>query len=387
MRAPVRGTALLAFLFSAACGGSDGGGGGSAGPCDTDPPAPECGGECTVSDDCDDGFHCGEDGTCTAECSQDDSGCDDGDECDDRGYCVEGGDGCAEIHVDLAPVTPTVMLLIDRSGSMVTNSFGGFDTRWDAVEDALTNDTTGVLWDVDDDIIVGASLYMSDTDINGCPLLETVTASAMNADGVAELIADNPPYKDDLNTPTAESVTATVADFPAGDNRVLILATDGDPDTCEDPDSNGQQGPRTGSENAVAAAFDDGIPTFVLSVGDDATETHLERLARAGRGQDLDTGTATPYIANNPDELVDAFGEIIAGVRSCQISVDGTVDLDRANEGDVVLNGDPLTYGTDWTMEDEDTMVLLGGACDTYLETEEVTLDATFPCGGVVVVD
>ena len=31
---------------------------------------------------------------------------------------------------------------------------------------------------------------------------------------------------------------------------------DGDPDTCEDPDSNGEQGPRTSSENAVVAAFD-----------------------------------------------------------------------------------------------------------------------------------
>lgn len=379
--------ASLALFLSTACGGSDGGGSGAPGPCDEDPPAPECGAECSITADCEGGFHCGADGTCTAECSQDDSGCDDGDECDGRGYCVEGGDGCAEIHVDLAPVTPTVMLLIDRSGSMVTNSFGGFDTRWDAVEDALTNPSTGVLWDVEDDIIVGASLYMSDNEVNGCPLLETETASAMNAQGIADLIAENPPYQDDLNTPTAESVAATVASFPDGDNRVLILATDGDPDTCEDPNSNGQPGPRTMSENAVVAAFDGGIPTFVLSVGADTELTHLERLARAGRGQDLDDGDAEPYIATDPDQLVDAFGEIIAGVRSCQIAVDGTVDLDRANEGEVVLNGDVLTYGDDWTMDDEDTMRLLGDACDAFLETEEVSLDASFPCGGVVVVD
>ena len=376
----------LLSLVVIGCGGASAGGG----PCDQDPPLEGCGDTCEVDEDCPLGLHCADDGTCTADCSQDGSGCDEGEVCDDRGYCVDddGDDGCPDVVVNLTPITPTVIILIDRSGSMVTSGFGSFDTRWEAVEYALADPDDGVLWDVDSQIIVGASLYTSDNgDAGGtCPMLEKRAPAANNAMAIGNLIANNPPYDDELDTPTAEAVTSTAMTFPEADNRVLILATDGNPDNCADPDAH-DAGSRMMSEDAVAATYADpyNIPTFVLSVGTDTALTHLQRLARLGRGQDPDTGSAEPYVATSPDQLVDAFGEIIRGVRSCLIDINGTVDLDQADQGEVVMNGSQLEYGTDWTMVDEDTMELVGAACDTFLNTDEVSLSAEFPCGGVVV--
>ena len=127
---------LLALLVVSAlgCGGASAG----SGPCDEDPPLEGCGDTCEVDEDCPAGLHCGDDGACTADCSED-ADCDDGEVCDDRGYCVPGDDGCPDVSVNLTPITPTVMLLIDRSGSMITSGFGSFATRWEAVEYALTD--------------------------------------------------------------------------------------------------------------------------------------------------------------------------------------------------------------------------------------------------------
>jgi hypothetical protein len=95
------------------------------------------------------------------------------------------------------------------------------------------------------------------------------------------------------------------------------------------------------------------------------------------------------YEASDPDEMITAFQDIIGDVRSCSIDLQKPVDLDRADEGTVILNGTTLTYGddADWHMVDEDTFELLGGACDTYKSNTEINLSAEFPCGVVVDVD
>lgn len=385
---------LLACPLLWACGGASAGSG--LGPCDEDPPAAECGKECAVDLDCTGGFYCGDDGTCTADCAQDDSGCEDGYECTGRGQCevADDDDGCPDVSVNLAPVVPKVILLIDRSGSMLS-SFGTFDTRWEAVSYALADPNDGVLGPLEDKVEFGASLYTSDDGNLGgtCPMLETLAPATGQADEIGSLVADNPPYDSELDTPTAEAVTSTAMTFPASENpRVIILATDGNPDSCVDPDDHGD-GTRLASENAVKAAFDDrSIYTYVLSVGEGTVASdHLQNLANVGQGLAVDgsDGNADYYEANSPAALITAFDDIIRGIRSCEIEVDGTVDVSKADQGTVVLNGNVLEYGSDWTMLDENTIVLLGeeagGACYEFLNTDNVSLSAEFPCGGVVV--
>jgi hypothetical protein len=367
--------AFSCLVVLAACGGGSSGPS-TLGPCESDDPPAECALACDTATMCPAFFHCGEDGTCTAECSPAGGECGAGLNCSLDGSC-EADNGCPNVIVDLTPVVPTVVLLIDQSGSM-TQDFGDTD-RWNAVRDALSDPQDGVLPALDDRIIVGATLYTADG--STCPELTTVAPALGNAAAIAELLEDNEPVN---NTPTAEAVIAVTASFPASDNpRILVLATDGDPDTCEDPDSNGQAGPRTGSENAVQAAYTAGITTYVLSVGADAEQEHLARVARLGQGQNPSSGGATAYLANDPGELLAAFGAIVGGATSCLINLDGQVEPDHADQGVVVLNGSYLLYEDDWRLVDEDTIELVGDACQTYLTSEEVSLAAEFTCGGV----
>ncbi|MEM9490688.1 MAG: hypothetical protein AAGC55_16190, partial [Myxococcota bacterium] len=235
-------------------------------------------------------------------------------------------------------------------------------------------------------VIFGASLYSS---INGnndggtCPMLAEVAPSMNNFEAISQLLLDNEPTVD---TPTAEAISAVAAAFPPADGpRIIVLATDGNPDTCADPDAHDANSQRL-SEEAVQGAFaTQNLETYVLSVGDDVAVPHLQRLANAGRGVDLDTGTETFYVANNPDELLGAFNEIIRGTRTCTFTLDSIVTDPTA--GTVTLNGTELVLDTDWVLTDQTTLDLIGDACQTFLNEDIAELSAEFECGAVIIVD
>jgi len=397
---------VLGVAALAACGGNIGA---PAGPCDGLDPAEGCGEFCSVDQDCDSGFYCG--GTvCTADCTPGGLECGDGQACTDNGQCIDdgtgggsgsgsggsgtgtttGGEDCPDVAVNLNPVTPTVQLVIDQSGSMEENFGDGLD-RWEAVGAALFEGfggATPIVEELEDEVIFGATLYSS---VNGnaggmCPMLNEEPPALNNFATLKALYDNNDPLQD---TPTTEAINAVVANFPAPDPdvpapRIILLATDGEPDTCVDADAHNEVTNGL-AEDAVVAAFDAGIRTFVLSVGNDVGANHLQRLANAGAGLDLANGDAEAFRANNPSELVDRFGEIIGRVRSCTFALDGEVDPANTCLGSVVLNGTELQCNVDWRLVDPSTLELLGDACDQLLAADEVALSAVFPCGTVIV--
>ncbi len=338
---------------------------------------------CPGGDECDEGQVC-RDGECVVEDGGGDTGDDDGGGNSDGGDSGDAdGDDCPGVEFPPAPVVPTVVLLIDQGGSMSEAFGGGASTRWDAVREALIGAADdGAVYQLAGRVAFGATLFTSIDGSQGgeCPLLRQSPPALNNARAIADLLQDNEPVDD---TPTGEAVLAAAANLASGaDRSYLVLATDGTPDTCAEPDSDQTPVGRAAAEAAVQEAYDAGVVTLVLSVGDEAAEQHLTRVANAGQGQPLDSGTATPFSALDPAGLVDALEATIGGERSCVIDLDGPVDVERATEGSVVLNSVALEYGTEWQLVDADTMELLGMACDTFVTSDEVTLSAEFPCPG-----
>ncbi len=332
-------SALTASLFLVACGGNSGNDddGVGGGPCEADPAPAECDQACSDSAPCPSGYFCDTDNTCSADCTPGGSECASGEECDGNGQCSNGGDDganddddggddeCPAVEVNLTPVIPLVVLLIDQSGSM-TEPLPDPDgpERWDALKAALIGENDdGVLFQLQSSVEMGSTLY-TNTDAPGdaCPQLQEVAPAINNASAIAAQLEDQDPL---ANTPTAESIDAVTATFPESDNpRVIVLATDGAPDTCADPDAHNADS-RALSETAVQNAFTSGLQTFILSVGDELVdvENHLQRMANAGQGLDLDAGEAPFFVALDPAGLVTAFENIIGGIRTCEITVDG----------------------------------------------------------------
>lgn len=325
---------------------------------------------------------------------QDDDGAADGaadddddedDEDVDTGEPAEDDDGlgdCAEIEVEIDTISPTIMVLVDRSWSM-TKDFNGV-ARWDAVFRTLLHTQDGIITRLEDQVRFGLTLFTSKNGNNStheCPILTEVEPALGNALQIEDVMGNKKPVDE---TPTGESlmlVAEALADVEAEGPKAIVLATDGEPDTCDQP--NPDKGDAVALQ-AAAAAHDLGIEVFVISVGDEVSAEHLQQMANVGVGRPPDAPDPAPYFqALDAEELVDAFGSIVEDLVTCESKIHGMVDLDQVCEGTVLLDGEELECGVDFELADEQTLVLVGAACDTLKSGGKHSLAASWPCDAI----
>src|SRR5690606_3309984 len=118
-----------------------------------------------------------------------------------------------------------------------------------------------------------------------CPRLRSPTPWFAPAADLAALYASQAPLG---HTPTGEAIEAVLERLgqqPSENSRVMILTTDGEPDTCADGFVDNGQEPALA---AIRAAFSRGIRVYVVSVGEEIQAGHLQDLANAGIGKALD---------------------------------------------------------------------------------------------------
>jgi von Willebrand factor type A domain len=347
--------------------------------CDATPGAPNT---------CPAGFHCDPDSTCDALCTPSGNQCGDGYTCTSDGNCQSTGSGnidpgpdasCPAVHFTPMRVTPSIELLLDRSGSMDTAFGTNGDTRFTALVTGLTG-TGGAVIANQANAYFGVAMFASDE--APCLTLTGYTAprAINNASAIASLITNHPPNGG--NTPTASAVTQITADFalnppPAGSPPIILLATDGEPNSCAG-DTTGEPGD---SIAAVGLAYAAGIKTYIIGLAGLET-TYLQEIADAGTGV---LSGATYYTADNPAQLTTAFDQIINGALSCDLTLTGMIDPSQAQSGTLTINGTTLTYGTDWTLDANGTTIhLLGAACTSFEASQNPMIDASFPCGSVI---
>jgi len=308
-----------------------------------------------------------------------------------------GGDGnpdnCVDTNVKFAPQIPTVIMLIDQSGSMDQRFDMG--NRWNVLRDALIDTNTGIISTLQAKVRFGLALYTSEGGFGTreppktCPMI-TPVAPALNNFAAISTVYKPDDWKTD--TPTGESVDAAVKMLDGVTDegpKVIVLATDGEPDSCADPNprtTQGREAARQLSVTAVQNAFKKQITTFVISVGDEVGEAHLRAVANAGQGLAVDVDQMNRfYRANSQADLASAFDSIVNGVRSCVLALNGTVDTANASTGSVVLDGKALSFNdpNGWKLNSPTVLELQGTACQT-IKNGDHDLKITFPCGVVV---
>lgn len=289
--------------------------------------------------------------------------------------------GCVDVMVQVEPIIPTLVLLVDQSGSM-DSDFAG-QPRWDAIYETLMDPADGVVASLQSQVRFGLTLYTSVDGFEGgeCPMLSSVDPALDNRDPIDAVFGPASPVDE---TPTGESLAAVAQDlaaFMADGPKGIVLATDGEPDTCAQPN------PQEGQDVALAAAaqaYALGITTFIISVGDEVGADHLQQMANVGVGKDANDPMPAPYYqALDAQQLVDAFDEIIGSFVSCDLLLDGVVDLSQVCDGTVWLDGMQLECETDFELPDASTLRLLGEACATLQDGGQHTVDASWPCGAV----
>jgi hypothetical protein len=382
-----------------------------------------CGTSCSASSICPGGLYCNE-GACQAQCTSATTAqdCGSGQLCSSEGRCerdpsaqdgggeldagggpsgnadggggVDGGDDsnvCGEVTLDTTPTTPNVMLIIDQSSSMEADF--GSSNRWQVLRETLLA-SNGLIAELQNVVRFGATWYSasnnSDNDdpvVGACPMLTKVGMALDNFEGIRAA------YPPDMieDTPTGDSIEAILAELQGGGSvldpqssqepTIFVLATDGEPDTCEHLDpQNGQQE----AIDAVKHAHSVGINTYVIAVADEdeLSQEHINDLANAGVGNTSGT-PAESYRVDSDQGLRNALREIVGGVVSCKVRLEGTVTGDPC-KADVRIGGTKLTCNdpNGFELLDPSLVVLNGNACEELKAGKQLT--ATFPCGGAV---
>jgi len=377
----------------------------------SDPWQPDgCGTACTADSLCGTGLHCAN-GACIAECDPtgaEGPGCDGDEVCSDRGRCGApagmrdagperdaNDDGCAEVTLELDPETPTVVLVVDRSTSMRFEFRESGLERWDALDGALFAESTGpgdpggVVVELADRARFAMYLYTGATtaDPPVCPALSTVAAALDDADDLARVYRDNRPVRDS-NTPTSEALEEVLAaTSPSPDGPTLfLLATDGRPDLCAEPTERNLAA-REASIAEVQRIFDAGYETFVLSLAD-FDDRHAQDLANAGQGLPVRPESegyrdgdplADPFTPLDTEGLRADIRNIVGGSFSCEVTLNGRIDTARGCDGVVRLDGVDVPCdadGSGWRVLDEQTIELLGTACEDLRSGRVVTVQA-----------
>lgn len=283
---------------------------------------------------------------------------------------------CPSVNFMATQVIPSIQLVIDRSGSMGEKLQNTNTSRYQAMRDALVG-ANGVVGQLQAKAYFGASLYSSDSP---CPkFYDTASRTLNNFTQVKTLIESQSPSG---NTPTPPAIDAAAASFaanppPMGSPPIIVLATDGLPNSCNGADSQAQ------SVVAASNAYTKGIRTFILGIAG-VNDGFLQAMANAGQGVQANQPKAKYYTANSPAELQMAFQQIIGGVVSCELNINGSVDVEQAKGGSVTLNGTQLMYGTEWELVNGMTIRLIGGACDTLKSSTNPQVQASFPCGSII---
>ena len=363
-----------------------------------------CGQKCDSATPCGNGQYCGGDQTCTAECVLGDNRCGEGMHCEGTGRCVPGGNInfggsssggagsvggntgiCASTDVDLGHQLPTVLLLVDQSGSM--NADFGTSDRWQTLRTALMDPAMGVVNTLQTQVRFGLSLYSGRNGMAPCPALTNV-APALNNFMPIDMAYPKPTSAIIDDTPTGDSIAAAANILQAVTEpgpKVIVLATDGEPDSCATPD------PQTpaAKELAVKAAqdaFAAGVFTFYISVGNEISAAHATEMANVGQGYPRSDKMQRFYLANDQAALASAFATIVDGVRTCSFQLNGTVKAGGEVDGEVTVDGAaiPLNDPNGWRLSSPTTIELVGATCDKVKDKNDHKVAAKFTCGAIV---
>jgi len=356
---------------------------------------------------------------------------------------------CIDVQVEFNPVIPNVVLLIDQSGSMTneadfeekvdqaiaagtyvaddcpdspngSSAATGWDSdtdpdyawRWNVVRNVLFNPTTGIVKPLEDKVRFGMTLYSSEAGFGNpsspsypltCPTLTNVDIAFGNHQAMFDSFPCSTLIQD---TPTRESLTAVAEKLAAADlegPKLIVLATDGEPDTCECSDFNTQNGrdpvvcdTRQAPEveymgemynvlqyEQIKVALEArrihdelGITIEVINVGAAGLKGHLDSVALHGGA-----ASGASIDGTGPAALVDAFESIIDGVRSCVVELDGEIAKGEEDSGTVTLDGEALELdGADgWKVNSSSQIELVGAACEA-IKSGDHDIDISFPC-------
>lgn len=329
------------------------------------------------------------DGDETGDGDGDDTGDGDGDDSEAVGDDDPDGDGiCEEQIVTPQRITPDMLIVLDRSGSMKDEE-DGVD-RWTPSVSGL-NSVTDTL----DDVIrfglmtfPGASQGGNGGGDNCAPGSLDAPIALNNGPTIAGLLGAMEP---EGRTPTSATLEAALGVLGVNSSdpdafappKFVLLVTDGAPN-CTGGGRGDDDRAVDASVAAIEALAAAGIPTYVLGYdtqADGELSAALDRMAQAGN-----TGDQAHRPIDDEASLVQEFQEIIASAVTCDFKLDQAAEDPSYVRVD--LDGQQLAHGEadGWQLsEDKQKVSLQGSACSTLRSSGDHKLSVVVQCTVVTI--
>lgn len=298
-----------------------------------------------------------------------------------------GLDACAPRSQELRTRAATVLLVLDRSGSMSRRLADG-RTRAQALQEALAR----ALPAYQADVRVGA---LSFPNRGSCEVRGPVEIAPdfNTAERIAAFYLRASTIE---GTPTFDALALAATELASvrEGTRHVVLATDGspscntalDPATCACPDLSGMpcearfclDDRRTLAALERSAAM--GVPTWVVGIDDTREPVLVDTLNRmAVAGGRPRTGEPRYFSAREPAALDEAFVAIRRSITACSRELPAPVaDLGRLvvrRDGAVIARDASRQDGWDVTTPDGRELTFFGAACDRVASGGRVTFE------------
>jgi len=284
---------------------------------------------------------------------------------------------CGIQKYPLERLPPELMLVIDRSGSMLELADMSTNTRWvettAALVDVLTQTQGAISW--------GVKSFPNPYSCLVTPTVE-VEVSASSAPAI-DHIRNTLPSEKGSGTPTAEAVQGAaryLTSRATPNAKYMVLATDGVP-ACPLNDLELSERKALAAINEAVAA---GISTFVIGIATADTDADriLAEFARAG-GQPR-PGAKPYYAVEDRRGLVTALAQISKVVASCAF----TFEKEPPSPNDVAVDvagmrimRDPSQMnGWDYDPGSTRAITIYGPACDRLKTGQVKSVDIIFGC-------
>jgi hypothetical protein len=301
---------------------------------------------------------------------------------------------CDKLNINARPQAPRILIVQDRSGSMVgygdTRNMG--KNRWAPSANAIKKLTS----DLTETVAFGLMLFPSKaagpwgrpTPATSCgPGKLNVPVATMTADAIAMALDANPP--DIGATPTASTLEVAkgalsedgCVDCGNPPPMYVLLVTDGQP-TCG---ANGVATPTSEEVDATVAAIEDlrknNISTYVIgydTASDPPAAAAMDLFAMAG-------GTDKYLPVEDEASLLAELTRIAGQLVPCEFELSS--DIPDPTYVRVEIDGVTYEYMKDWHVEDRKIVLTPeGGACPTLRDAKVHNLKITRECKPIQVI-
>jgi hypothetical protein len=273
--------------------------------------------------------------------------------------------------------TPDLLIVQDISGSMGQTeddqtASAGTPSKWTEISAAIQS-VVGQIDTVD----WGLMMFPSNSGKQCAPSTADVPVGASTAAAITtKLMATTP----NGSTPTADTVNAAVAYLQSvtdGNAKYIVLATDGEPNSCS-----GGGDDAAGAEKAITAAAAAGISTFVVGIGTTGgAQTTLNAMAVAGK--QAQAGATSYYPVTSQAALESVLKSVTGQIVSCSYALQtapANPDLVEIQEDGATIPRDK-SHMNGWDFGPNDLSInFYGTACSNLQNGSVSNVAASYGC-------